>query len=159
MVATIEQTIQTNLATLFAGVSGVRKAYVAAPMSLQVIDLPALIFLAGAATPTGLETPKWMEVRRDYVARIYIAAIQAGETGEAEIDVIPWINAITKIILAHPSLGTGTSGSLIPYVVKMKYLGDSGLALLPTYSGDQYLGVEFRLQLEYKIPYTFGSYE
>lgn len=159
MTTTIEQDIQTNLAAIFAAVPGIRTAYTAAPMAIQTINLPAVISFAGQAAPTGKQSPKWMEVARDYSIRIYIAAIQAGETGDAETDVIPWIAAGTQAILKHPSLGTGTKSSQVPWVMTMEYAGDSGLAMLPAFNGEQFLGVEFKIRVTYKIPYTFGTNE
>jgi len=156
MVMTTEQNIQVALADIFAAIPGVRHAYNKIPMGLQ--ELPAVVILPGQATPTGKQAPRYMEVARVYRIIIYVNFIQAGETGVAEGDTVPFIQAGALAILQHPSLGSGTETSLAPWVMTMRYLGDSGTSEL-TFNGEKYIGIQFNAQITYKIPYEFSSFE
>jgi hypothetical protein len=159
MTTTIEQSILDNLAYLMATVTGTKKAYSRAPMSVPDDKLPAAIILTGAARPTGKSTPGITELVRSYRCRWYVAHIQQGVTGEAETNVLPYLTGGLAIFLAHPALGKGTANSQVPFVMDAVYKGDSGVTVLSDFAGQQYLGVEFNLDITYKVIFSYSNFE
>lgn len=162
MTATIEESILDNLAYLMGTVTGTKKAFTRAPMSLSDTQLPAAIILTGASRPSRQDnkiSPGWVEFVRSYRARWYVTHIQQGTTGEAEGLVLPFIAGGYNVFLPHPAIGKGTTNSQVPFVMDMVYKGDSGVTVLSSFNGEQYLGVEFNLEVTYKVFFIYSNYE
>jgi len=162
MTATIEETILDNLAYIMGNVTGTKKAYSRAPFSIPDDKLPAAVILTGQARPTKQpsdQTPGWMELVRSYRCRWYVIHVQAGTTGLAETDALPFLTNGLACFLPHPALGKGTPNTQVLFVMNMVYKGDSGVTVLPDFAGQQYIGVEFNLDITYKVPFSYANNE
>jgi hypothetical protein len=149
---TPEEQIQKSLTGLLKTVTGVKAAFERAPTSTTA-NLPAAMTTAGRGEKTGKSGPGWLEVSRIFHLRIYVAHVQAGETGNAETKVIPFINRVTLTIVKYPQINAAGQWAT------MEYVSDSGVAVLPTYAGETFLGTEHLARVVYRIPYSYASKE
>lgn len=158
MPTTIEQDIQTNLASLFLTCTGIKNTYASLPPTVPPSELPAVFFLPGAARLTANQAPRWYELQRTYTIRFCVTPVQAGESGDAERMVIPFIYYGRLHILQHPTLNySGTLAGGITWLADLEYQGDSGLVVVN--AGEQYLGIEHTILITYKVPYAFALRE
>ena len=159
---TTEEKILANLSTiLLANVTGLKASYQRAPFSLPENDLPANVNLMGPLDDVNSRGPGIDLVTRTIYVRIYCAHVQQGVSGDAESIAVPFLSSVPPVLRARTSLNTGTKGSEVPGLLEATYQGvkDGGISVLPTYSGDQYLGVEFRLRVRYMERYAFAAYQ
>lgn len=159
---TVEEKILANLsAILLANVTGLKASYQRAPFSLPESDLPANVNLLGPLDDVSNRGPGIDLITRTIYVRFYCAHIQQGVSGDAESTVIPFLSSVPPVLRARTSLNTGTKGTGVPGLLEATYQGvkDGGISVLPSYSGDQYLGVEFRLRVRYMERYTFAAYQ
>lgn len=156
MTATMDQ-IRQRLADIQAAVSGVKRAYTRAPQALADSDLPAFCTFAGPAT-VAILSEGLAEETRTWLMRLYVKPILSGIDGEAEKAVEPFLLSVRNAFLAHPLLGNGTKDSALPFVEKAVWLGDSGVQVIG-FAGQQYLGVEYRLNLTMVVPIQIAKYE
>lgn len=149
--------VRNRLAEIQRGVTGVKRAYAFAPQSLPESDLPLFCTFTGPATiaPLG-ET--LIEETRAWLMRLYVKPVQAGYDGEAEKAVDEFLLSVRAAFLSHPLLGNGTKDSALSFVERAVWMGDSGIQVLP-YAGQNYLGVEFRLNIVSIVPVSIAGYE
>lgn len=149
--------LRQRLADIQKMVTGVKRAYVYAPQALADSDLPAFCTFVGSAAMNALgET--LAEETRTWLMRLYVKPILQGIDGEAEKAVEPFLASVRNTFLSHPLLGKGTKDSVLPYIEKAAWLGDSGIQVLG-YAGQNYLGVEFRLAITMIVPVSIALYE
>ncbi len=156
MTATMDQ-IRQRLAEIQASVTGIKRAYVRAPQALADSDLPAFCTFAGAATLTAL-SDGLAEETRTWLMRLYVTPILSGIDGEAEKVVEEFLIQVRNVFLKHPQLGKGVKDAVLPFVEKTVWLGDNGIQILP-YAGQNYLGIEFRLNIVTIASVTIANFE
>ena len=149
--------IRERLADIQKTVSGVKRAYVLAPQSLADSDLPAFCTFAGPAVITPI-AETIVEETRTWLMRLYVRPVLQGIDGEAEKEVEPYLTSVRNVFLSHPLLGKGTKDSVLSWVEKAAWLGDSGIQIL-SFAGQNYLGIEFRLSLTVIVPVTIALFE
>lgn len=149
--------IRQRLVDIQKTVSGVKRAYVWAPQSLADSDLPAFCTFAGPAMITPI-AETLVEETRTWLMRLYVKPVLQGIDGEAEKDVEPYLTSVRNVFLSHPLLGKSTKDSVLNWVEKATWLGDSGIQVLG-FAGQNYLGVEFRLGLTVIVPVAIASFE
>lgn len=153
-------TIKTRLAEIQATITGVKRAYAQAPASLPPGDLPCFINFVGPATHD------WSELgygngqeTRLYLMRLYVKPILAGIDGEAERACEPFFELVRDKFSGRRGLGMGTSTKLpLAEIQQAILLGDNGIVVLP-YAGDEFIGIEFRLQVDQDIAIVPVPYE
>ena len=132
--------VKARLAEIEEGITGVKRAYAQAPLSLPASDLPAFVNFAGQATHdwrlAGSDTDR---ETRLYLLRLYIAPLTTGTPGEIERRCEPFLESVRDVFAARPSLGR------LRGVQTANLLGDGGPAV-HQYGGERYIGDEFRLQ-------------
>lgn len=89
----------------------------------------------------------------NYVATLYVAGAGTGTPGESFDKITPWITPAAKVFLAHPNV------ELESGIVLMRYLGHGRARGDLVYGGQQYYGVEFRLQVMSRMRASYASYE
>lgn len=154
---TLLTSIKSRLAELERTVPGIKRAYTNAPASLPPVDLPIFCNLVGPATYTKLGETLLEETRLFY-ARLYVKSIQGGIDGEAEAAVTEHLIAVRDMFISHPHLGKGTVGSALDFVENSEYLGDGGVMVMQ-FSGDQFLGSEFRINVTTVVSRSIAKFE
>lgn len=149
--------IRQRLVDIQKTVSGVKRAYVWAPQSLADSDLPAFCTFAGPAMITPI-SETLVEETRTWLMRLYVKPVLQGIDGEAEKAVEPYLTSVRNVFLSHPLLGKGTKDSTLNWLEKAVWLGDSGIQVL-SFAGQNYLGIEFRLNLTVIVSVTIASFE
>lgn len=148
-------TIKTRLAYIQKNrIAGVKRAFAQPPTSLNRLDLPAFANFTGPAQHNwvilGSDTD---QETRTYLMRLYVAAIQQGVApGEAERLCEPFFPLVQTVFSARPGLEQLTG------VQVAALLGDSGVTVL-TLGGDQFVGIEFRLQVTEYVKVIYADYE
>lgn len=147
------ETIKARLAEIQGQIPGVRRAYMHGPAALPAGDLPCFVNFTGAATHdwARLGAERDWETRQ-YLMRLYIREVQSGIDGEAEARCEPFFARVRDAFAARPGLD-GLSNVQIATLA-----GDSGLAVL-SYAGQEYAGIEFRLQVVMIVPRGYESGE
>ncbi len=153
---TIDQ-IRQRLAEIQAAVSGVKRAYTRAPQALADSDLPAFCTFAGGSVINPI-SETLIEETRTWLMRLYVKPILSGIDGEAEKAAEEFLIQVRNTFLSHPQLGKGTKDAVLSFVEKVVWLGDNGIQILP-YAGQNYLGVEFRVNIVTIVPLTIAKYE
>jgi hypothetical protein len=156
MTATMDA-IRQRLAEIQASVTGVKRAYVRAPQSLADSDLPAFCTFVGLASINPIGETLAEEVRT-WLMRLYVKPILSGIDGEAEKAAEEFLIQVRNTFLSHPQLGKGAKDAVLSFVEKVVWLGDNGIQILP-YAGQNYLGVEFRMNIVTIVPLTIAKYE
>jgi hypothetical protein len=123
---------------------------------LTPAQFPAFINKMGPAQVIKLSDFLWYE-NRDYLCHLLVINVQAGISGEAERKVEPFIIPCRDTFLKHPGLGINTSDLPIG-VQRSVYIGDTGIAVI-TFSGTQYLGVEYRIRVAEMLSPTIAPHE
>jgi hypothetical protein len=128
--------IKAQVAQVQAGIAGVKTTFATAPAKLNKMDLPAFVNFTGEASyrAAGYGRPG---VRRTFLMRLYVAPIAHGLPGEVESLVEPFFERVMTAFAAAPALGESLA----------TLTGDGGVAVFE-YAGGEYLGVEFRLEVE-----------
>lgn len=131
-------TIKTQLAQVQTGITGVKKVFATAPAKLNKVDLPAFVNFTGEASyrAAGYGRPG---VRRTFLMRLYVAPLAHGLAGEVESLAEPFFERVMAAFSAAPTLNG--------LEVLARLAGDGGLTVFE-YAGVEYLGVEFRLEVE-----------
>ena len=122
-------------------------------------SLPCFINIFGASTvDMGIagEDEKGIDVIDTcaYTATLYVAPAGSGIPGEASKKISPWITPTMKMFLKHPSIAVGTD------IILLKYLGHERAREGDlVYGGQQYYGVEFRLQVLTRVRAIYADNE
>lgn len=152
-------TIKPRLAVIQAGITGVKRAFAQAPGSLPPGDLPLFANFTGAARHNwqiighdqDLET-------RNYLMRLYVRPVGQGIDGEAERLCEPFFVSVRDAFASRPGLGLGVAGSHLAGVQQAVFLGDSGVSVL-RYSGQDFIGIEFRLEVNEYVEVNYEAFE
>lgn len=132
-------TVRAAIAQVAGSISGVKRAFAYAPASLVATDLPVAVVFTGPATY--LERGYGVEGEtREYLLRLYVAAVQQGLSGDAESLCIPFFAAVRAAFPPGARLGR-LSG-----VLEARLTGDQGVSILP-FLNQPYLGIEFRVEV------------
>lgn len=149
--------IRERLAEIQRTVNGVKRVYEYAPQSLADSDLPAFCTFAGPASVTAIGED-FHEETRTWLMRLYVKPVLQGIDGEAEKAVEPFLESVRDTFLAHPLLGKGVKDSVLDWMKRAVWLGDSGVQIL-SFAGQNYLGVEFRLNVTTIISAEIAMFE
>ncbi|GAP10612.1 hypothetical protein BECAL_01785 [Bellilinea caldifistulae] len=149
--------IRQRLVEIQSNIAGVKRAYMWAPQSLADSDLPVFCNFAGASTVSQI-SETIVEETRTWLMRLYVKPVLQGIDGEVEKAVEPFFSNVRDTFLSHPMLGSGAKDSVLPWIEKVTWLGDSGIQVL-SYAGQNYLGIEFRLSITKIVPISTASYE
>lgn len=138
-------TVKPALGTLFSGVTGIKRVYTHAPLSLVGSDLPAMVLFTGAAEYSfaGIGKGSVLE-ERTYTAILYIAPIQTGIPGEIETACEPFFPLVRNAVFNAPTL-SGLDGVSI-----CRITGDSGVTI-SNYGGTPYAAIEFTVKVTERV--------
>lgn len=150
--------IKQRLAEIGGSVPGVTRAYAEAPQALPPADLPLMLVLAGGVSGFTVLGETLAEENRNFKLRLYVAPIGQGYDGDAEKQVEPFLTEVRDTFVAHPALGNSLAGGVIPFVEKMTWLGDSGIAVVP-FGGENFLGAEFNVSVRTVVPLRITQFE
>lgn len=139
-------TVKTRLAEIGKQIEGVRRAEAEPPRQLPPGDLPFFTVFTGPATfdwrSLGAD---YDQATRQYILRLYVKPKAAGLDGEVERLCQPFFERVRDAFARKPALGLGAIDTQLPGVDAL-LLNDSGVAVLP-YAGDEFIGIEWRLQV------------
>lgn len=146
--------IKTRLAALEVTITGIVAAYAQTPAS--IVDLPCVLNYAGSAqySRVALGQDADFEVR-DMIVRVLVARIQQGIPGEAEGLVEAFIDRVRAFFDARPGLMLSPVDNV---VMRAGLVSDTGIARFAV-AGEEFVGVEFRLQVQQHSTITFADYE
>lgn len=138
-------TVRAALITLLSSVTGVKRVYAHAPVSLPASELPAVILLTGAAThaPAAMGRGTIKE-DRTYTAVLCVAPAQGGVSGEAETACDPYFALVRDAVFNAPTL-SGLAG-----VPSCRLTGDNGITQV-TVGGAAYLAIEFTIVVTERV--------
>ena len=159
MVATVTA-IKDRLAEIQEQITGVNRAYANGPKSLPGTDLPIFVNFTGPANTdlTGMGSGSGEEART-ILMRLYVSAAQQGIDGEAEARCEPFFERVRDKLAARPSLGLALEDSgPMAGIMRASFLGDNGVVVM-RYAGQDYIGIEFRIQIEAIFEVTYDDYE
>ena len=147
-------TVKAQLAVLQAQITDVKRAFAQGPLSLPLTDVPLFCNYTGAATHDWriLGAERDRETRL-YLMRLYVCTAQDGIGGEAERRCEPFFPLVRDYFAARPSLGR------LNGVEVATLLGDSGVMNPMLYAGEQFIGIEFRLQVVEHVNVVFAANE
>lgn len=164
MATTLAQ-LKTRLALIQGAISGVTRAYAQAPRTLGA-DLPAFVNLTGpAAHNWAMLGADGDYEQRDILMRLYVTPWELGIPGESEELVEPFLERVRSTFSARPGLGSYGLG-LAPAseyppldgVLRSYLVGDNGIQAY-AYTGQGYVGVEFRLRIMNIIAVVYAARE
>ncbi len=138
--------VKTRLAEIARDIEGVRRAEAEPPRQLPAGDLPFFTAFTGPATfdwrSLGAD---YNQATRQYILRLYVKPKGAGIDGEVERLCQPFFERVLEAFARKPALGLGVIDTQLPGVDAL-LLSDSGVAVLP-FAGDEFIGIEWRLQV------------
>lgn len=122
-------------------------------------NLPCFVNLFGDSSidmGVGGEDDKGIDVviTTAYTATLYTAGFGTGIPGEKYETITDWIPSAETVFLKHPSIAT-----LDDKIIIMKYLGHGRARGDLFYAGQQYYGVEFRLQVQTRMRVNYATNE
>ena len=145
------ETVKARLATIQAGITGVRRAYAEVPNSITAADMPLFVTLTGPANhdwqALGSDQDK---EQRTYRMRLFVMPLGQGYPGEGENAAEPFFTRVRDTFSARPGL-EGLTG-----VQSATLIGDSGLVVLD-FQEQQYWGIEFELQVVEYVEVTYAE--
>lgn len=157
--------LKTRLARIAKAVTGVGRVYTHAPANLPPGDLPAFVIFTGPAShnwkAAGAEEDS---ETRSFILRLYVRPAQGGVVdGEAERAVEPFLEAVVNAFGSRPGLSAPAEGASpaqppLQYVLGSDLQSDSGPALFG-YAGNDYLGVEWKLNVSLIRQVNLAKYE
>jgi hypothetical protein len=153
--------VKTRLTEIQAAITGVKRAYVNAPMSIPEEDLPLFMNYTGpAANDYDLYGDGEINEAREFVMRLYVAPIQSGLSGEAEAKVEPFFPLVYAAFAARPGLSSAVTGHTSPLAgIKFAFItADGGVSVLP-FAGGNFIGAEFRIRVTDIQSYTLAQGE
>ena len=121
--------IKTRLANIAKLVTGIKRAYAEAPMSLPPSDLPVFCSFTGPVLSFETLSAQTAIETRQFICRLYGTQIQQGYDGNAEKLVEPFITSMRDVFLSHPGMGLETANTRIEFVSKLSWLGDGGILI------------------------------
>lgn len=153
-------TVKTRLAAIQGTITGVKRTYAEAPVSLPYSDLPCFVTFAGPSVHNWAILGEGEDLEeRTYFMRLYVRPVGQGLDGEAEQACEPFFERVRDCFASHPGLGLGTKTNGPLAEVQRAWLqGDNGVGVLP-YAGEQFIGIEWRLQVRQIVPVTYAAYE
>lgn len=135
--------LKTRLVTLELQISGIVAAYEHVPAS--VVDLPCVLNYTGPADYSRFATGQDSDFEsRVMILRFLIARVQQGIPGEAESLVEPFIDRVRSFFDARPGLIIDPADQAM---YRAGVLSDTGVARFAV-AGEEFIGVEFRLQVQ-----------
>jgi hypothetical protein len=155
--------IKERLAAIERLISGVTRAEAHAPSSLPETDLPMFLNFVGQASHDQERLGENLDyISREFRAVLYVTPISSGISQEAEARVEPFIDACSKVFLAHPALTSPTYPSPASWVQRARLSSDSGVTIVRFSEGSsvqRFLGIEFRIRVEGQswFEYTEGE--
>jgi hypothetical protein len=157
--------LKTRLARIAKAVAGVKRVYTHAPANLPPGDLPLMCIFTGPGThnwkANGAEEDS---ESRGFVLRLYVRPAQGGVVdGEAERAVEPFLEAVAAAFGSRPGLSAPAEGASpaqppLQYVLSSELQSDSGPVILG-YAGNEYLGVEWKLNVFLIRQVSLAKYE
>lgn len=153
--------VKTRLSEIQAAITGVKRAYLNAPLSIPESDLPLFINYTGQAqNDYELYGDGEINEAREFIMRLYVAPIQAGISGEAEAKVEPFFPLVYAAFGARPGLSSATTGHTSPLAgIKFAFImADGGVSVLQ-FAGESFIGAEFRIRVTDIQSYTLAQGE
>lgn len=153
------ETVKARLAQIQAGITGVKRAFSHGPGAMPPGDLPCFVNFTGPARHDFLLAGNDQDIEtRTYIMRLYVRPVGQGIDGEAERLCEPFFPRVRDIFAGRPGLGLGTTGSHLAGVQRAIFLGDSGTSVL-RYNGQDFIGIEFRLEVSEYVEVVYEDYE
>jgi len=152
-------TVKPRLVQIQKTVTGVKRAYAQAPGAIPPGDLPLFLNF------TGPSENNWEILGEDgdletrvYMMRLLVKPLGQGIDGEAERLCEPFFASVRNAFASRPSLGLGTKDSSLAGVQVATLMSDSGVSVIK-HAGDEFIGIEFKLQVTEYIEVTYAAYE
>ena len=144
-------TVKAKLVEIQEAIPGITRAFAYAPHNISNSDLPAIVNFTGPANyDTVLVGTDVIYETRTYLMRLFVKSIAAGLSGEVERDIEPFISLVPSYFASRPDFED------LEGVLENKILGDGGIQVFK-YGGQDYLGVEFRIEISEVILIDFYS--
>jgi hypothetical protein len=148
------ETVRTQLATLQASISGVKRAFEQLPRGAIVdADLPLFLnFARNAIYDWSILGADTNQSTRIYLMRLLVMPQQSGIDGEGESAVEPFIKTVVDYFASRPQLGrlSGVQNAII--------VGDSGPQQFVWFD-IPYWSVEFQLRVVEYATRDYQNYE
>jgi hypothetical protein len=152
-------TVKPRLVQIQKTITGVKRAYAQAPGAIPPGDLPLFLNFTGPSENNWEILGEDGDVEtRMYLMRLLVRQLGQGIDGEAERLCEPFFTSVRNAFAARPGLGLGTSSSHLAGVQLAVLLGDSGVSVIK-HAGEEFIGVEFRLQVTEYIEVSYAAYE
>jgi len=153
--------IKARLAAIEVTYPPTPKAFSEGPVTLPEDLLPVWVNFATGGTYEIVEddgSSRLVIIKRNFLARLYVANVQAGVDGEAELKTEQHIEPASKLFLARPFLSVANFGPL-SHVFSAKSLGDGGIQVMPygPKPAVPFLGTEHRIEVIYQIRVSYAS--
>ena len=145
--STIDEDIAARLALCWKDVSGIATAFAnARSFVLQPQQTPCVAVLVGPLVAPSHRTADGVQLRRQYISRLYAYAVAGGletEDGAANYDLTtPFLERGHVYFAAHPTLATDALDSLDGVVGVTETL-DTGVRQQVAPGGGFYWGIDF----------------
>jgi len=135
--------LKTRLVALEQQITGIAAAFEHVPAS--IVDLPCVLNFTGPADYSRFTTGQDSDYEtRVMLLRFLIARVQQGIPGEAEERVDPFIDRVREFFDARPGLIIDPAEQAM---FRAGVLSDTGVARFAV-AGEEFIGVEFRLQVQ-----------
>lgn len=152
-------TIKSRLVQIQKTITGIKRAYAQAPGAIPPGDLPLFLNFTGPSQNNWeiLGDDGDLETRL-YLMRLLVRQLGQGIDGEAERLCEPFFASVRDTFAARPGLGLGTSGSHLAGVQIAALLGDSGVSVIK-HAGEEFIGIEFKLEVREYVEIVYADYE
>jgi len=147
MINEIAQAIKTIGDTI----SEIQVAYDPAPNELITADLPSLWVFTGNSSEALSDSADYSMLVRTMRIQVAVIPTAQGLPRERETRCRPVLDAVATAFRQHPHLGTD-------WVQSAEIIGDSGIVILPEYSG-KFIGFEIQLEVLYYVQRTYALNE
>lgn len=121
------------------------------PDAPDTAGLPAVWAYTGQATYSEGGGADWLTEERTYALQCAVLPVGQGTAEEREKRCRPLLAALRAAVIRYSWLA-------VPYVQRVRLLGDSGVVILPEFDGANY-GFELRVGVTMLIPHGYAAGE
>lgn len=144
--------ILTGLATIEAGITGIKQAFATPPNGISTVDFPLFLNLVGPATYDWVnfgEDEEWLEglETRNYDCILILGAVGQGIENEKYADGIPYIELARSAFASRPFLTNPSGGA----TYQLTLVSDNGIRPDVKYGGLDYYGIRFTVRIAMRV--------
>jgi hypothetical protein len=137
----IESTILERLAAIESSITGVVKAKARLPRTITAADMPLFLNYIGPAQ-YDYQSSDLVFVTRTFRPTLYIMSTGQGIENEAQEKAEPFFTRVRDEFGGRPSLNS------LKHIQDCTLVSDTSVVVL-AYLGNEYLGIEWSLRIEY----------